>query len=47
MEWNSQCIFGGKNIPENIITQFLEEIGQKDQNLAINFEEFKKIILDE
>jgi calcium-dependent protein kinase len=47
--WNeiANVIFGGKNIPENIISQFLEEIGQKDQNLAINFEEFKKIILDE
>jgi calcium-dependent protein kinase len=47
--WNeiANVIFGGRNIPENIISQFLEEIGQKDQNLAINFEEFKRIILDE
>ena len=47
--WNeiANVIFEGKQIPENIVSQFLEEIGQTDENLAINFEEFKRIILDE
>lgn len=47
--WNeiANIMFNGKQIPENIISEFLEEIGQKDENLSINFEEFKRIILDE
>ena len=49
ISWNeiANVIFGGKYIPENIITQFLEDIGQKDLNLKINFQEFKRIMLDE
>ena len=43
----ANVIFNGKQIPENIISEFLEEIGQKDEDLAIDFEEFKRIILDE
>ena len=47
--WNeiANVIFNGKQIPENKISEFLEEIGQKDEDLAIDFEEFKRIILDE
>ena len=47
--WNeiANVMFNGKQIPKNIISEFLEEIGQDDENLSINFEEFKRIILDE
>ena len=47
--WNeiANVIFNGKQIPENVISQFLEDIGQNDLNLKINFEEFKRIILEE
>ena len=47
--WNeiSGIIFPGKTIPENVISEFLEEIGQNDINLNVNFDEFKRIILNE
>ena len=47
--WNeiAHVIFPGKKIPEKIISEFLDEIGQKDINLSINFDEFKRIILSE
>ena len=47
--WNeiANVIFNGKNIPENVISEFLEEIGQNDVNISINYDEFKRIILNE
>jgi calcium-dependent protein kinase len=47
--WNeiANVIFNGKNIPENVISEFLEEIGQNDINISINYDEFKRIILNE
>lgn len=47
--WNeiANVIFNGKSIPENVISEFLEEIGQNDVNISINYDEFKRIILNE
>ena len=43
----ANVIFNGRPIPENVISEFLEEIGQNDVNISINYDEFKRIILNE
>ena len=44
--WNeiAQIIYPEGEIPYNIMKEFLEEIGQKDETIKINFWEFKKIL---
>ena len=44
--WNeiAQIIYPEGEIPDNIMKEFLEEIGQKDETIKINFWEFKKIL---
>ena len=44
--WNeiAKIIYPEGEIPYNIMKEFLEEIGQKDEKLKIDFWEFKKIL---
>ena len=44
--WNeiAEIIYPEGKIPQNIMKEFLEEIGQKDENVAIDFYDFKRIL---
>ena len=44
--WNeiAEIIYPDGKMPRKIILEFLEEIGQKDENMEINFEDFKTIL---
>ena len=44
--WNeiAEIIYPEGKIPENIMKEFLEEIGQKDENVKIDFYDFKRIL---
>ena len=44
--WNeiAEIIYPEGKIPDNIMKEFLEEIGQKDENMKIDFFDFKKIL---
>ena len=44
--WNeiAEIIYPEGEIPEKTMNEFLEEIGQKDQNIQIDFNEFKRIL---
>ena len=46
ISWNeiAQVIYPDGKVPQHIMKDFMEEIGQKDENKEINFEEFKKIL---
>ena len=46
ISWNeiAEVVYPDGKIPQNTIEEFLKEIGQKDENMQINFEEFKKIL---
>ena len=44
--WNeiAEIIYPEGQIPENVMEEFLKEIGQNDRNLNIDFFDFKKIL---
>ena len=44
--WNeiAEIIYPEGKIPQNIMKEFLEEIGQKDENVTIDFYDFKRIL---
>ena len=44
--WNeiAEIVYPEGKIPQNTIKEFLDEIGQKDENMQIDFNEFKKIL---
>jgi calcium-dependent protein kinase len=44
--WNeiAEIVYPGGKIPPNIMKEFLEEIGEKDENVKIDFYEFKRIL---
>ena len=44
--WNeiAEIVYPEGKIPPNTIKEFLNEIGEKDENMKIDFFEFKKII---
>ncbi len=46
ISWNeiAEIVYPEGKIPQNIIKEFLKEIGQKDENMTIDFQEFKKIL---
>ena len=46
ISWNeiAEIVYPEGKIPENTIKEFLKEIGQKDENMEINYEDFKKIL---
>jgi calcium-dependent protein kinase len=46
ISWNeiAEIVYPEGKIPENTIKEFLKEIGQKDENMTIDFLEFKKIL---
>ena len=46
ISWNeiAVIVYPEGKIPQNTIQEFLKEIGQKDENMEINFEDFKKIL---
>ena len=46
ISWNeiAEIVYPEGNIPKNTIKEFLKEIGQKDENMEIDFIEFKKIL---
>ena len=46
ISWNeiAEIIYPEGQIPKDIIKEFLKEIGQKDENMKIDFYEFKKIL---
>ena len=46
ISWNeiAEIVYPEGKIPQNTIKEFLDEIGQKDENMQIDFNEFKKII---
>ena len=46
ISWNeiAEVIYPDGQIPKQIMKDFMEEIGQKDENKEINFEEFKTIL---
>lgn len=47
ISWNeiADIVFKGKTMNKNITTEFLEEIGEKDLNVKIGFEQFSNVIL--
>ena len=49
ISWNeiAEIVYPEGKIPENTIKEFLEEIGQKDENMKLDFSEFKRILLFE
>jgi calcium-dependent protein kinase len=46
ISWNeiAEIVYPEGKIPQNTIKEFLDEIGQKDENMQIDFNEFKKIL---
>ena len=46
ISWNeiAEIVYPEGKIPKNTIKEFLKEIGQKDENMEIDFYEFKKIL---
>ena len=46
ISWNeiAEIIYPEGQIPKDIIKEFLKEIGQRDENMKIDFYEFKKIL---
>ena len=46
ISWNeiAEIVYPDGKIPKNTIKEFLKEIGQKDENMEIDFYEFKKIL---
>jgi Ca2+-binding EF-hand superfamily protein len=44
--WNeiAEIIYPEGNIPKNTIKEFLNEIGESDENMKIDYFEFKKIL---
>ena len=46
ISWNeiAQVIYPNGGVPKNIMKEFMEEIGQKDENKEMTFEEFKQIL---
>ena len=44
--WNeiAEIIDPEKKIPKNIIKEFLNEIGEQDENMKIDYFEFKRIL---
>ena len=46
ISWNeiAQVIYPNGDVPKNIMKEFMEEIGQKDENKEMTFEEFKQIL---
>ena len=46
ISWNeiAEIVYPEGRIPKNTMKEFLEEIGQKDEKMLIDFKEFKKII---
>ena len=46
ISWNeiAEVIYPDGKIPKQIMKDFMKEIGQKDENKEINFEEFKSIL---
>ena len=47
ISWNeiAEVIYPDGRIPRQIMKDFMEEIGQKDEDKEINFEEFKMILI--
>ena len=46
ISWNeiAKIVYPNGEIDKNIMKEFMEEIGQKDENKEISFEEFKNIL---
>ena len=46
ISWNeiAEIVYPEGKIPKNTIKEFLNEIGQKDENMTIDYQEFKKIL---
>ena len=46
ISWNeiAEIVYPEGKIPKNTIKEFLKEIGQKDENMEIDYLEFKKIL---
>ena len=46
ISWNeiAEIVYPEGKIPKNTIKEFLNEIGQKDENMEIDFYQFKKIL---
>jgi calcium-dependent protein kinase len=46
ISWNeiAEIVYPEGKIPQNTIKEFLDEIGQKDENMQIDFNGFKKIL---
>ena len=46
ISWNeiAEVVYPDGKIPKNTIKEFLKEIGQKDENMEIDYNEFKKIL---
>ena len=46
ISWNeiAEIVYPEGNIPQNTIKEFLDEIGQKNEDMQIDFNEFKKLI---
>ncbi len=46
ISWNeiAEIVYPEGKIPKNIIKEFLKEIGQKDENMKIDYYEFKRIL---
>ena len=46
ISWNeiAEVVYPEGKIPKNTIKGFLKEIGQKDENMEIDFNEFKRIL---
>ena len=46
ISWNeiAEIIYPEGQIPKDIIKEFLKEIDQRDENMKIDFYEFKKIL---
>ena len=48
ISWNeiADVVFEGNSVPENIVQEFLDEIGQKDVNLRLDYDEFVRILTE-
>ena len=47
ISWNeiAEIVYPEGELPKNIIKEFLDEIGQKDENMKMEYDEFKKVLL--
>ena len=41
----AEIVYPEGELPKNIIKEFLDEIGQKDENMKMEYDEFKKVLL--